>query len=120
MVLNQKNAVSTISLQQLRLIYGAYKRSWPDGTSIQLLLPASGTPAMQAMVSRVFKRQSEEEVAQYYVDLVFQQKLIRPPAQLSIRESLARVRSQPGAIVVADEGEVDDARGLRLLPLQGL
>jgi hypothetical protein len=119
-VLNEKNPASTVSLQQLRLIYGGYKRSWPDGTPIQLLLPAAGSAAMHAMVTRVFKRQSEEEVAQYYVDLVFQQKLTRPPAQLPIRESLARVRSQPGAIVVAEQSEVDDPRGLRLLPLEGL
>ncbi len=75
---------------------------------------------MQAMVRRVFKRQSEQEVAQYYLDLVFQQKLTRPPVQLPIRDSLSRVRSQPGAIVVADESEVDDPHGLRVLPLEGL
>lgn len=119
-VLNEKNAVSTVSLQQLRLIYGAYRRSWPDGTPIQLLLPAAGSPAMQVMVTKVFRRQREEEIAQYYVDLVFQQKLVKPPTQPSIRESLARVRSQPGAIVIAEKDEIDDPSGLRLLPLEGL
>jgi hypothetical protein len=119
-VLNAGNPVTEVSLKQLRLIFGAYKRSWPDGTPIELLLPPSGSAAMQAMVARVFKRQSEDAVSQYYVDLVFQQKLPRQPAQLSTRESLSRVRRDLGAIAIADRDDVDDPAGLRLVPVEGL
>jgi hypothetical protein len=119
-VLNPHNPTSAMSLQQLRLVYGAYKRTWPDGTTIELLLPASGSAAMQAMVAKVFKRQSEEEVTQYYLGLVFEQKLARPPSQHSASESLARVRAAPGAIGIVERDEVADPGGLRLVPVEGL
>jgi len=119
-VLNQRNPASAVSLQQLRLIYSAYKRTWPDGTAIELLLPPSGSPAMQAMVGKVFKRQSEQEVTQYYVGLVFEQKLVRPPSQPSVSESLARVRAAPGAIAIVERDEVADPGGLHLVPVDGL
>lgn len=119
-VLNARNPATAVSLQQLRLIYGAYKRTWPDGTTIELLLPPSGSAAMQVMVGKVFKRQAEEEMSQYYLGLVFQQKLASPPAQLSVAESVARVRGHPGAIAIVDSDEVADPSGLRLVPVEGL
>jgi len=117
---NASNDVDEMSLQRLRLIYGGYKKTWSNGKPIVLLLPASASPAMEGVVAKLFKKQSEAEVAQYYLDLVFQGKLAKEPPKLAASTCLATVREQEGAIAVVDRDDARGATGVRLVPIEGL
>ncbi len=119
-VVNERNAVTEMSIQRLRLIYGGYKRTWSEGASITLLLPASGSDAMQQVAAKVMKKPGEAQVSQYYVDLVYQQKLSKEPPKLPTADCLATVRADLGAIALLDRDEVQGAAGVHVLPIEGL
>jgi len=117
-LVHPSNATSSMSLKQLRLLYGTYKRTWSGGVPVHLILPPENDPAMKYLVSQVFRKQSEADVSKYYVQAIFQQKISGAPPQLSLREALLAVRNEPGAIVLVDRDSVRDTTGLRMLPIE--
>ena len=117
-LVHPSNPTSSMSVKQLRMLFGSYKRSWEGGTPVQLLLPPEGDPAMAFLVSTVFRKQSEDDVSRYYLQAVYQQKLSNVPAQLSRSEALNTVRRERGAIVLLDRASVGDATGLRMLQIE--
>lgn len=117
-VVHPSNPVESISLKQLRLLYGTYKRTWGNGEPVQLILPPGEDPALAFLVDVVFKKQSMDDLSRYYVKAIFQQKISKAPPQLTRLQALATVRKEPGAIVLLDRASVDDAEGLRILPIE--
>ena len=117
-LVHPSNPTSSMSVKQLRMLFGSYKRSWEGGTPVHLLLPPEGDPAMSFLVSTVFRKQSEQEVSKYYLQAIYQQKLSVMPAQLSRSEALNTVRREPGAIVLLDRSGVGDLTGLRMLRIE--
>src|SRR5262245_32005157 len=81
-ILHPDNPTRELSMKQLRLLYGAYKRQWAGGGTVHLLLPPSGGEAMSFLVSRVFRKSEEGEIARYYLEAIFQQKIAQAPQQV--------------------------------------
>jgi len=114
-VVHASNAIDEVSLVRLRLFYAGTRRTWPDGKPVTLLLPPSGSVAMDDLVKKVFRKSSEEEIAQYYVSAIYKADFSEIPHQPNVEEGLRIVRSDPGALVVADLDAVTDPTGLRIL-----
>lgn len=114
-IVNEANVETEISLQRLRLLYALYQRSWHGGVRVKIVLPASGSQAMQFLVSKVFRKGDDWQIDRFYIQAVFQQRIPSRPEQLSSRAAIALVRSNPGAIAIVDREEISDASGLRTL-----
>ena len=117
-LVHPSNPAQSISVKQLRLLYGSYKRTWESGTPVHLLLPPPGDDGMKFLVSTVFRKQSEEDISRYYLQAIFEQKIASAPPQLSRSEALGAVRRDPGAIVLLDAASVGDATGVRMLRIE--
>lgn len=116
-IVNPANAAREISLHRLRLLYGLYQRSWPGGVRVHILLPESGSPAMEYLVSTVFRMGREFELDRYYLQAVFGQRIAHGLPRLSPEETLARVRSDPGAIALIDRERIPEPSVVRILSI---
>jgi hypothetical protein len=116
-VVHASNATTEISVHRLRLLYGLYQRTWPGGVRVALLLPESGSPAMDFLVDTVFRMGEEFELERYYLQAVFQQRVARRPRELAAEAAIALVRREPGAIVLVDRDRIGDEEGLRVLAI---
>jgi len=116
-VLHPDNPTRELSVKQLRLLYGAYKRQWAGGDGVHLLLPPSGDPAMAFLVSRVFRKSDEGEIARYYLEAIYQQKIAHPPPQVPVGRALDIVREDPGAIALVARAHLAETPGLRVIAI---
>jgi len=112
------NDQTSLVMDDLRLMYSASRRQWPDRTPVLLIVPPPGSPAMDFLVKRVLRKPSEDDVSRFYVKMVYQQKITSPPKQLSTAEAVALVRSVPGALALAERSEVAGASGVQVIPIE--
>lgn len=116
-LVHPSNDHGALSVKDLRLLYNGSRAQWRDGTPVMLLLPASGSSAMDFLIRRVLRRPSEDDVKRLYVKLIYQQKITRLPQQLSTAEALALVQSVRGAIALAERSAVGTGAGVRVLSI---
>jgi len=114
-VVNAANTTPEVTIHDLRLLYGLYRRVWEGGARVELVVPESGTPAMAFLASRVFRRQNESDVDRHFVQAVFQGRIAQAPVQLSTELALSLVRRELGAIALVLEDEVQSDPGIRVI-----
>ena len=119
-IVHPDNPVSMLSLHDVRLMYGLYRRVWSSGSQVQIVLPLPGSPAMDFVVDRVFRRMdSVVDVDRFYLEALFQQRIGRRPEQLSARATLVYVRSVRGAVALLDRSVLSDEPGVRVVEIGG-
>ena len=116
-IVHPDNPTASLSIQQLRLMYALYKRSWKHGERIDLVLPPSDREAMDFLVTRVFRKTRPDDIAAYYVDAVFRQKIPKAPRQLGERDAIAFVASHPGAIAIIDRSDLTSLDKVRIVAI---
>ena len=107
-IVNAKNKIEKISLQELRLVYSLYRRSWDDGIRVFLILPEKGSSAMAYLTGEIFRRRETQDIADYYRAAVFQQRIAIQPPTADDPRSIALVRKERGAIALIDRARVTD------------
>jgi hypothetical protein len=117
-IVNDANSIKEITLQELRLVYSLYRRSWDDGVRVVLILPETKSPAMAFLTSEIFRGRGSQEIEDYYRTAAFQQRIAIQPRVASDRRAIAIVRSEPGAIaLVSREWSIDHA-GIEVLKIR--
>ncbi|MCP4904469.1 MAG: hypothetical protein GY910_05770 [bacterium] len=115
-VVNKGNAIQKINIQELRLLYSLYRRSWEGGVRVVLVLPEDGTLAMSLLTSRIFRRRESREITDYYRNATFQQRIAILPQTLGDRGAIALVRNIPGAIALVERPQAAEP-GVRIIEI---
>lgn len=116
-IVNADNDVTELSLLDLRRIYRGERKHWKSGDPIRVLLPHRGSPAMQFVVAKVFEMKSVVEVAQYYLEAIYQEKIATPPPTMTLDASLSAVANSKYAIAVVPRNSAVGWAGLKILDL---
>ena len=102
-IVHSTNDVSSLSVHDLRLMYGLFRRVWQQGTRVQIVLPLPGTKSMDFLIEHVYLRhKSPIDVERFYRSALFEQRIGSVPVSLGSRETLAFVGESPGALAVID------------------
>jgi hypothetical protein len=117
-VVNPTNDVRKLSIHDLRLIYGLYKRTWPGGVRIHVILPTEEGPVMKFLAAQLLHMKFEADVERFYLQAVVQQRIGARPLRFPLKEALDRIRSDPGAITLADSRQVEGVAGVRVIEIE--
>jgi ABC-type phosphate transport system substrate-binding protein len=107
-----------ISVHELRLVYALYQRAWKGGSRVELVLPPSGSDAMEYLLENVLLKSNPSELARYYIQAVFQNRIVEVPPVLDAVDAVAYVRGAPGGIAVLRRAEAGAADGVRVLEIR--
>lgn len=117
-IVHSENPVSTLTLHDLRLMYGLYRRVWTSGPQVRIVLPLPDTPVMGFLLHRVFRRmKSVVDLDRFYLEALFQQRIGKRPEQLSQRAALSFVRSVKGGVALIERSALPDSAGVRILEI---
>jgi len=106
-IVHSTNDVSSLSVHDLRLMYGLFRRIWRQGTRVQIALPLPGTKSMDFLIEHVYLRhKSPIDVERFYRAALFEQRIGSVPLSLGSRETLAFVGETPGALAVIDRSKL--------------
>jgi hypothetical protein len=111
-----KNALSNLTVGDLRKILGGNKRIWPGGAAIKIFTRAPGTPERAALLKLL--GQTEAEYKQYWTSKVYlgdvdSEPMILPSEGMQ-REALT---AYPGAITLIGADAVRP--GMKILKIDG-
>ena len=106
-IVHTTNDTSAISVHDMRLMYGLFRRVWSHGTPVRIALPLPNSPAMDFLLEHVYLRpKTAIDVERFYRAALFEQRIGSLPAALGARETLAFVRVTPGALAVLDRSRL--------------
>jgi hypothetical protein len=116
-IVNASNHAPDPSLTELRAILTLERQFWPGGDRVVLVLPRSGSPERETLLSRIYGT-SESGLRKRWVEKLFAGQI---PAIPSVAPSAARaaalVQQSPGAIAAVNADEVP--AGVRVLAIDG-
>lgn len=93
--------VSALTQEQVRQLYSGRSTKLPDGTEVQPLDQADGSPARSEFVAKVLGK-TEQQVRSYWSRMIFTGKA-QPPRQMNnTAEVLRAVATTPGYIGYVD------------------
>ncbi len=116
-VVNSGNAVSTLSLGDLRKIFSGEKHSWPRGQPIKLVVRGPG--CQERLVLLKLLAMSEGEYKQYWTAQVLRGEADAEPLTVpSIGMQLESLKVFPGAISLVNAQDVKP--GMKVLKIDGL
>ena len=119
-IVHSENQVSNLTLHELRLMYGLFRRVWPGGTRVGIVLPPPDSPAMKFLIANVYLRwRSAVDVERFYREALFEQRIGSLPVSFGHRETLKFVRANIGALAVFDRSELPTDPLVRVLEIVG-
>ncbi len=108
-VVNKTNGVSSLSRQELRMIFMGEKSSWPGGKHITVLMLERGQPERQVILREVYKM-NESDYTRYFLQAAFTGRVQAAPRDLSsAAEMKTRLAANPNAIGYLKKEDVDDS-----------
>ena len=118
-VTHAKNPVKALSRAAFAKCFKAQTRYWKRGRRIHLLMPRSDTPMKDFLLEEVYEM-SELELKQYWLRLVYQNKLPEIPKVMpSTAVALAVAKSQPGALAIVEAKDVEGRKDVSVLKIDG-
>ena len=115
-VVNQKNPITNVSVQELRKFFKGEKRASPGGTPVKLFVRASG--AYERIVLLKVLDMSEKEYKEYWTALVFRgEAQSEPVALFSNGMQKEAVSLFPGAVALVVFQEVRS--GMKVVKVDG-
>jgi hypothetical protein len=107
-----------LSLQDLKDIYQGNRKVWGNGKGIELFLPPEGSPAMEILVKKVFRKHSSSDLSKFYLRAIFKNKFSKPPKSYrSGLEALALIHRTPGGIAIVSTREFESDPLVRAIPI---
>ncbi|HVK60411.1 MAG TPA: hypothetical protein VM432_02625 [Bdellovibrionales bacterium] len=111
-IVNEKNPIKSLSVNELRDYYFKRRRSWPNGVSVRFIDAGEGTAALKRFQSEYLKR-SQKDINLYWIG----QKLysgdsapLREPSEATIVQFVA---SLPGGIGYITDRSLIDGKAVR-------
>jgi len=115
-VVNQKNPVANLTIQEVRKIFAGEKRSWPGGLPIKLFVRAPG--ARERTVLLKLLAMSESEYKRYWTAAVFRGEVQSEPLALfSNGMQKEAIGVYPGAVALVDAQDVKT--GMKIVKVDG-
>ena len=97
-IVNRSNPVETLSVAELRAIFLAERKSWPDGRRITIAVRRPGEPERGTVLETIC-RMTEESLTRYMLHRVFIGETPSVPKTLTTANGVRRfVVNVPGAI----------------------
>jgi len=115
-IANEKGALTTLTMKELKSIFKGEKQRWPDGTKISIAFMKSSTPVGSATSNKVLKM-SGDQLNKFWLALVFQGKAKAPFFYGSASEVESYVSQNVGAIGVVEAGY--QAKGAKVISIDG-
>ena len=115
-IANEKGAMNTLTMKELKSIFQGEKQRWPDGTKISIAFMKSSTPVGKATSNKVMKM-SGDQLNKFWLALVFQGKAKAPFFYGSASEVESYVSQNVGAIGVVEAGY--QVKGVKVISIDG-
>ena len=116
-VVNQSNAVSNLTLTDLRKLFNGERHSWPGSVPVRPIVRAPGCSERTTLLKLL--KMTESEYKQYWAAQVFRGEADAEPfAAPSVGMTMEAVRTFPGGIALVDSREVK--AGLKIVKVEGL
>ena len=117
-IVNSNNAVTNLSLVDLRKILAGQKRSWPGGAPVKIMVRGAGSRERIALLRLL--GMSEAEYKQYWTAQVFRGEAdSEPPVLPSFGMVKEAMKAFPGAIALADSRELKPGMDLKVIRVDG-
>jgi ABC-type phosphate transport system substrate-binding protein len=114
-IVNPKNPVKDLSLEELRRLYLGRTTTFRQNQPVMLLEQA----AVSAAFYQAALGMSESRVRRHWIGIVFSGETAKPPRSIAASEELKRAVDQnPGAIAFIDLAETDPS--MKVLTINGL
>lgn len=115
-VVNASNAVTNLTMAQLRNLFAGERHSWPGGTPVKLFVRASGTQERDAVLKIL--GMSEIEYKQYWIAQVFRGEAQTGPLILpSNGMQKEAIAAFPGGIALMNAPDVKP--GMKVVRING-
>ena len=115
-IANEKGALTTLSMKELKSIFQGEKQRWPDGTKISIAFMKSSTLVGSATAKKVMNI-SGDQLNKLWLALVFQGKAKAPFFYGSASEVETYVSQNAGAIGVVEAGY--QVKGVKVISIDG-
>ena len=115
-IANEKGALTTLTMKELKSIFQGEKQRWPDGTKISIAFMKSSTPGGSATAKKVMNI-SGDHLNKLWLALVFQGKAKAPFFYGSASEVESYVSQNAGAIGVVEAGY--QVKGVKVISIDG-
>ena len=117
-VVNPSNAVSNLTVAELRKIYTGERQYWKSSSPVILLMRSQGAPERDVIL-RVVYQMSEDQYTQYWVAKVMRAEASDPPVSLFSHGIVQEgIKGNAGAIGYVRANEVRP--GVKVLRVAGL
>lgn len=108
-IVNRSNPTDNLSFADVRKVFLAEFRTWPNGRKITLVMREKGQPERDAVL-RLIYRMNESYFNRYFLQANFTGQLQAEPKQLTTSAGVRRfIFNVPGAIGYVRADEVDDS-----------
>ena len=115
-IANEKGAINTLTMKELKSIFQGEKQRWPDGTKISIAFMKSSTSVGKATSNKVLNI-SGDQLNKLWLALVFQGKAKAPFFYGTASEVENYVSQNAGAIGVVEAGY--QAKGVKVISIDG-
>jgi ABC-type phosphate transport system substrate-binding protein len=115
-IANEKGAMNTLTMKELKSIFQGEKQRWPDGTKISIAFMKSSTSVGKATSNKVLNI-SGDQLNKLWLALVFQGKAKAPFFYGTASEVENYVSQNAGAIGVVEAGY--QAKGVKVISIDG-
>ena len=115
-IANEKGALTTLTMKELKSIFQGEKQRWPDGTKISIAFMKSSTLVGSATAKKVMNI-SGDQLNKLWLALVFQGKAKAPFFYGSASEVESYVSQNAGAIGVVEAGY--QVKGVKVISIDG-
>ena len=115
-IANEKGALTTLTMKELKSIFQGEKQRWPDGTKISIAFMKSSTSVGKATSNKVLNI-SGDQLNKLWLALVFQGKAKAPFFYGTASEVENYVSQNAGAIGVVEAGY--QAKGVKVISIDG-
>jgi hypothetical protein len=100
-VRNARNDTAQLTRDDVKELYTGKRKSWKNGTRVDLFLNAAGTAELKWLAEDVIGA-SQQVVLSKIKEEVFKGDMKKPPWVSSPQECIAEVRKNPGGVCIVD------------------
>ena len=105
-VVHSSNAVSEMTLKDLKRFFQGERRFWADNHRVTLVMPPPGSAAREVALRRIYEM-SEGEYKKYWIQRVFQDEITAgPKSPASVQAQLALVASTTDVLAIVNADSV--------------
>jgi len=115
-IVNKKNKVSSLTLNQLKALFKKQKKKWPNRETITLFLPQPNSTAFLWLTRNIFLKKSPTSVVQFYMKGV-NRNIIKMPTTSS--NGVFDVSQIAGSIAIVKAGEVEGNDSVKIIQIDG-